>query len=254
MPMDYQFTQKMINFGRELGAKFVGQPFRHYRLNNASTVVIDNSNEVLDPLTNAPFDLRAKVSGLRSRVQVEGTTMHAEPFELLLSSERVQTEDIVVQNDPLYGGNAAYCIASLRPLKKVVAIRVESTAKIWRPTPNRTSGYNEVTLANHRPLVLTAGEFDWGVAGGTATDVPVGLTYIGQIKDQKVTRMPLDTTTSWWYVYVPLFPGMARLRENDILEMQVHEDEKPVRYRIHAPYVVEVGLRGILVLCERIGV
>ena len=255
MTFDYKFVQKMSNFGRDMGAKFVGQPFTHYRLTAASTAIPHASSlhAPIDPKTNAPFDLRAKVTPLRTRAQVEGDTLHADTFELLLSSDRVETEDILMQNDPEYGGNAAYCIASIRPLKKVVAVRVEDTCKLFRPDPNSNlaSGYKGQNKAGNKPFVLTAGVFAPAAAGTVPTDIPCGITYIGQIKDKKSLNLPADGLTTWWYIYLPYFPGLDRVRENDILEVRVSAEEVPVNYRVHAPFIQKVGVRGVFLLVER---
>lgn len=244
MPFDYEFVQQMSNFGREMAGNFVGQPFSVYRLNATSSQVVHADNLV-------DADLRAKVGALRARTQIENGTMHAETFEFLVSSDRVQTEDVLVQNDPVYGGDSAYAIVSRRPLKKVLGVRVESTCRLYRMQSNRTSGYSGPTNDSNLPWVLRDGKFELGVQTDTPTDVLCGITYVGQIKDWKVTKLPVDTQTGWYYVFVPLFPGLAALRENDIIEHVLEPGLTPVKYRVHAPYVSPAGARGVYLLCER---
>lgn len=254
MTFDYRFTQKMINFGRDLGSKFVGQPLLHYRLNSSSSEVVVDANKVVDPITGLGYALKAKISPMRSRTQVESDSMHASPYEFLMSSDRVLSEDILVQDDSTYGDNATFFVASRRPLKKVICVRVEGVGRLYRQAPQRSSGYNEVTRTNDKPFVLLDGVFTIGTPGGEATALPVGVTYIGQIKDQKVTRLPLDTTTTWYYLCAPLFPGLDRVRENDIIEVEGPEEEPPMRYRVHGPLSNEFGLRGLYLLCERMSI
>ena len=244
MPFDYQFVQQMSDFGREMAGNFVGQPFSQYRIGAASTKVLDATN-----LING--DVRAKVGALRARTQIENGTMHAETFEFLMSSEVVNTEDILVQNDDKYGGDSAYAIVSKRPLKKVLGVRVESTCRLYRMQANRASGYSGPTAASNLPWQLIAGKFTLGAAGAAATDVPCGISYVGQIKDWKVTKLPVDVQTGWYYIFVPLFPGMDALRENDIVEHIVRDGLTPIKYRVHAVYLSPAGARGVYLLCER---
>jgi hypothetical protein len=262
---DYAFVTKMSNFGRDLAGQFIGEPFNQYRITGVSSGdVVASANQMLDKTVtpNVPMVLHIKVGPIRSHTQIENETIHADTFDFLVSSDRVKTEDILSQITNAYDNNTNYCIASLRPLKKCIAIRVETYAKIYRPQSNRGvatpagsvnaySRFAGYTFDSSLPFVLTTGVFAPGLPTVTASSVPIGLQYIGQIKDQKAVHLPMDTLTTWWYIYVPLFPGMERLREGDMFEVQTSPLETPMRYRAHAVFVNSVGTRGVYCLCEK---
>lgn len=249
--LDYKFVQNLVNFGRELAGNIVGQPFSVHRLNSLSTGDVFAAANQLD-------DVRAKVTHSTSRVQTENDFLHANIFDFLMSSENTATEDILTQKDDTYGGNASYFVASLRPLKRVMCVRVEHTVRLLRTHSNRAQqgGWSGTTRDSERPFHLLNGQFV--IATGAevpevvATPIPCGITNIGQIKDRKASQLPMDVTTSWWYVMMPLFPGLDRVRENDIIEVDVHADEPIVRYRIVTPLISKVGTRGVFCLCQRV--
>lgn len=248
---DYTKIQKLTNFGRAFAGKMVGQPFLHYRVTNTSTGDVVASSNLVVPNDAVQSALNIKVTPNNSRKVIENEELHAATFELLMSSDIIKTEDILVQNDPVYGGNTMYCVAAFRPLKPVLAVRVEALCKIYRPQSNRGTTFSGPTLESCLPFKLVSGAVQLGAQGTTPAIIPCGVNYIGQIKNQKVAHLPLDTLTTWWYIYVPLLTGMSRIVENDIIECQYDVNEDPVRYRVHAPYIVNAGLRGCFLLCER---
>lgn len=250
MPLDYSFTQKYINFGRQLAGNIVGQPFGQYRLNALSAGnVIAQENLITD-------DIRAKVTSTRQRTELENDELHENIFEFMLDSSAVNIFDILVQNDTEFGGDTAYCVCSKRPLKKTLAIRVDRQCKIFRPNTrqSRDPNYSGYTKGDSKPFVLIDGQFTIGDTFDTnvATLIPCGITYIGQIKTSKPDHLPMAAQTNWWYVYIPTYPGLTRLRENDYIEVQYDENENPVRFKIHAPYLSPAGLQGCFALCERV--
>jgi len=249
--LDYKFVQDLINFGRGLAGDIVGQPFSAHRLNALSVGDVFAPGNQLD-------DISAKVTHSTSRVQTENDMLHANMFDFLMSSENVATEDILTQKDDVYGGNTSYFVSSLRPLKRVMCIRAEHNVRLLRTNSNRTQagGYSGNRRSGELPFHLVGGQFV--IATGTedpevvATPIPAGLTNIGQIKDRKISMLPMDVTTSWWYLMMPLFPGLDRVRENDVVEVDVHDDEPVVRYRIVTPLIAKVGTRGVFALCQRV--
>jgi hypothetical protein len=258
MPFDYEFTQKLVNFGKGLAGDFVGQPFAVYRLGTQSVGdVIADAN-----LVNA--DLRAKVTHGKKGPQVENETLHANVFEFLISSDEVRIADILVQKDEKYGQNGIYAIASFRPLKNVLAIRVESLCRIYRPQSNREretlsrgevrAPYSGRNRATDQPYVIAQGEMLLGTDIDVGSVIPCGIQNVGQIKNFKAERLPMGVITSWWYIYIPAIPGFERLRENDIIEQLGHVDDVPVRYRINTPYASDIGTAGQFALCEKLAI
>ena len=247
--LDYLFVEDLRQFGRGLAAEMLGQPFIVYRLNTTSSeLVIAGENQILS-------DFRAKITRTRQTKFVENEYMHVNPFEFLADSSKVQLGDVLMQNDQVYGGNAAYTVASKRPQKPLVCVRTESLAMIWRPDGGEASGYSAPTAAKRLPFVLNNGVFSLGTTADQAHPavIPVGVQSIGQMKGLKPERLPMDTVTSWWFIYVPNFPGLTRLRDGDIIEqISLDSAEKSRRFRINIEYTSPVGLEGHFLSAERI--
>lgn len=248
MPIDYRFTQNLINFGAKLAGDMVGQPFVVYRLNATSGGNVLVPGNIVDP------DFRGKVTHHRSMDQLENEILKANTFEILAPSNEIQLGDILVQNDTEYGSNSRYAVISRRPLKRPMLARVESNCTIHRAyAAHDENGYNGPTVASQLPFVLENGTFRIGTSAEIASIVPCGVTTIAQMKNMKPERLPLDVSTSWWYVYVPYLPGLQRIRENDII---THDagivGETPVRYRVTIPFVSNQGSVGQFLLCERL--
>ena len=241
--LDYKFVEGLINFGRKFAGDIVGQPFNVYRLNAQSNDV------VVDPI-NLIQPVNAKVTHLTSKTQVENDILHANTFEFLMSSDGIQTEDLFSQNDDTYGGNAMYFVSSFRPLKKVLCVRVEQLGNVSRRQSNVTSGYSGPTRASDLAFYLQNGAFN--VATGTEaipivpTPIPIGIMNVGQIKNEKPTHLPMDVVNSWWYITMPLYPGL------EIIDVTINATEPVVRYRVVTPYISPVGLRGVFLLCQRL--
>lgn len=253
---DYRFVQGLVDFGRGMAGEFVGQPFEVYRVSSASNDSVLHEDNLVNE------DLRAKVThGKRSPV-VENEIIHANMFEFLCSSEDLSIGDILYQKDDTYGANAHYAVASKRPLKPVTCIRTESLCTIVRAQSNKQSGYSGTTRDSDKPFVLRNGVFVLDEPGVEATVVPCGLAYIGQIKNKKPSNLPMDTLTTWWYIYVPALPGLDRIQENDVIIHQPFPDvldgdnldaQAPGgRYRVTGPYSSGMGTAGQFLLCERI--
>ncbi len=247
MPFDYVFVQELSNFGQELAANIVGQPFAQYRLNPQS------NGDVIIPANIINPDIRVKISHSRDLKLIENEYLHTNVFQCIVSLEAVSVGDFLVQNDPVYGGDTTYAVGSKRPLKRVMIVRTESTCRLFRTNGNRDkSAYRGSTLAGDNPWCLVDGQFVLGQPGDAAAVIPCGVQSIAQIKSLKATRLPMDNTMSYWYVYVPSLPGLAHMRENDIIEQTYSDQEVPVRYRVSVPYASEVGLAGHFLLCERV--
>lgn len=247
MPIDYEFTQKLINFGSKLAGDMVGQPFVVYRLNLASSSSVLSAGNIID------VNLRAKITHHRSMDQLENEILKANTFEMMASSDEVRLGDILVQNDLVYGSNSRYAVISRRPLKRPMLARVEADCTLSRMhTAQDETEYNAPTLDNELPYVLENGVFRIGAKTETATVLPCGITTIAQMKGMKPERFPLDTTTSWWYIYVPYLPGLQRLRENDIVTHNPGIPGEPlIRYRVTIPYISNEGSVGQFLLCEK---
>ncbi len=252
MPADYKFVQKLVNFGRDFAGKFVGQPFVLYRLNDSSNGdVISNEN-----IVNG--DIRAKVTHRRIVTAMENEYLHVDTFEFLVSSDEVRIGDVFLQNDEEYGDNqnTSYAVASRRPLKPVVAVRVETACQIHRIVgeTTATTAWRGPKRSTDLPFTIVDGVFVIGEVGDVAAVVPCGVQSIGQMKGLKPPHLPLDNITTWWYVYVPLLPGLTRLRENDVISYSPHPDEDRIRLRINTPYSSPAGTAGHFLLCERLTV
>jgi hypothetical protein len=258
MPFDYEFTQKLVNFGKGLAGGIVGQPFGVYRLNPTSV------GDVVADINLVNADLRAKVTHGRKGPQIENETLHTNIFEFLLSSDDVRIADILVQKDDVYGQNGTYAIASFRPLKNVLAVRVDSYCRLYRPQSNREretvsrgearAPYSGRTKSTDQPFVIAQGQLLLGTDIDVGSIIPCGIQNVGQIKNFKPEHLPMGVITSWWYIYIPAIPGFERLRENDIIEQIGHVDDVPVRYRINTPYASDVGTAGQFALCERLAI
>ena len=247
MALDYIFTQKLSNFGRKLAGDIVGQPFIVHRLSAQSQGDVIAAPNIVNP------DLRAKVTHGRPISQLENEYLHTNLFQFLMSSDDVAIGDILRQNDPAYGGDTDYCVASRRPLKNVMCVRVESACKLYRPQSNKEKGYGGPTKDTWRPFVVVDGVVTIGDPEvDTASIIPCGVQNIGQMKNFKPEKLPMGTITAWWYIYVPPFPGIEKMRENDIIEVTNDAPEARSLYRINTPYFSSVGTAGMFALCERI--
>lgn len=216
MPLDYIFTEGLIDFGRRLASEMVGQPFVVYRL------VPSSAGDLIAPAQLFNADLRAKVKHSRTMLAIENDVLKANTFEFLVASEDVAIGDILVQNDAVYGSNSRYAVTGRRPLKPVTAARCEADCYIKRPSASHGQGtdadeYNGSTIDSELPFILRRGEYTVGKPADTASVIPCGITSIAQLKNMKPERLPLDVTTSWWYVFVPYLPGLQRIRENDVV-------------------------------------
>lgn len=247
--LDYSFVQDLVNFGKELAADIVGQPFVVYRLNSTSDGdVIANENVVNS-------DLRIKLTHGRPISQIENEYLHTNLFRCLVSSDAVEIGDILAQNDPIYGQNTNYCVASFRPQKETMAVRVESMCRLYRPQSNKEKSYGGRTLETDMPFVVLNGAVSIGdPETDTASIIPCGVQNIGQMKNFKPEKLPMGVITSWWYIYVPPFSGIERMRENDIIEVLGNAGDPRVRYRINQPYFSAAGTAGQFALCERLTV
>jgi hypothetical protein len=248
VPFDYRFVQKLSNFGRGLAGEFVGQPFTVYRLNASST------GDVLVPGNVVLTDLGIKVTHQRKMDSIENDVLKANTFEFLVSSDVVKIGDVLVQGDTEYGSDSRYAIISNRPLKPVMAARVEANCYIKRPWAAHTGDdYNGSTTASELPYVLNNGAFSIGQTADTPAVIPCGITSIAQLKNMKPERLPLDVTTSWWYIYVPYMTGLQRIRENDVVyHLNGTDDDVPIRYRVHIPLISDAGSAGQFLVCERL--
>lgn len=252
MPLDYKFTQNLINFGRQLAGDIVGQPFQVYRLQPAS-----NGNYVqASNLFNA--DLRAKITHSADSKQIENEVQHASMFQFLCSFDAVQIGDILVQVDDVFGQNGTYAVASFRPLKQIICARVETYAYLKRPQSNKDKGYGGPSKDTHLPFILLNGKLVVGSDVDSPSVIPCGLNTIGQIKTQKPEHLPMGLLTPWYYIYIPMIPGVEAIRENDIVEVPAPAGDSvppasyPTRYRINTPYFSPVGTAGVIALCERL--
>ncbi len=227
MPFTYSTAQGLINFGRQFAANLIGQPFEQYRLSGAS------SGDPIAP-ENLVGSINSKITHTRQMKDIENDYLHTNPFEFLIDMSAVELGDILVQNDPAYGGNTQYAIASRRPLKPTLAVRVETLANIYQASSGRSAGgYAGASRTNGTPYVLTNGVFAPSTIGNPS-NIPVGIQYIGQMKVQNNDRLPLDDALPHWFCYLPFLPGLDGVRENDIIQVQAVEQNAPMRFRINA--------------------
>lgn len=229
MPFNYQSAQSLINFGRQFAANLVGQPFDQYRLSSIS------SGDVIAPENLLKGPIYSKITHTRQMKDIENDYLHTNPFEFMLDMSAVQLGDILVQNDPTYGGNTQYAVASRRPLKPTLTVRVETIANIYQANSGRgAGGYAGSSRSNQVPYILTNGVFAPSTQGGAVSNVPVGIQYIGQLKVQNNDRLPLDDSLPHWFCYLPYLPGLDGVRENDIIQVPAVEQNTPMRFRINA--------------------
>jgi hypothetical protein len=245
--LDYTFVQELIDFGREMAGEMVGQPFDVYRLNNSST------GDVLDPSNKLTPSLPGKLTHSRTMDTVENDILKANTFELLAPSNVLAIGDVLVQQDVVYGGDSRYAVVSKRPLKPVMVARVEANCYIKRVYADHDGdGYNGSNVDSELPYVLNNGVFSIGAKTDTPAVIPCGVTTIAQLKNMKPERLPLDVTTSWWYIFVPYLPGLQRIRENDVVyHNNATDDDVAIRYRVQIPLVSDAGTAGQFLVCER---
>lgn len=244
--IDYKFVQDLVNFGRGLAGEMVGQPFRVYRLNEQSQGDVLAATNIIIP------EIRAKVTHNRPVTQMENEYMHSNAFNFLLDNASLQVGDLLEQTDDL-GANSYYAVASMRPLKATMCIRVESICRIERPTAQE-GRYAGPTRGTNKPFTVIDGVFTLGGSADKASLLPCGLQNIGQLKNQKPEHLPMDTITSWWFIYVPHMPGLfSRLRENDtVTVLRAHPDENDQKFRVHIAYKSDVGTAGNYLVCEKL--
>lgn len=227
MPFNYQSAQGLINFGRQFAANLIGQPFEQYRL------TANSSGDIIAP-ENLIGSINSKITHTRQMKDIENDYLHTNPFEFLIDMSAVELGDILVQNDPAYGGNTQYAVASRRPLKPTLTVRVETIANIIQASSGRSSGnYAGSTRKNGVPYVLTNGVYAPNTIGD-ASNIPVGIQYIGQLKVMNNDKLPLDDTLPHWFCYLPYLPGLDGVRENDIIQVPAVEQNAPMRFRINA--------------------
>lgn len=249
--LNYEFVQNMIDFGRTLASDFVGQPFIQYRLNTLS------SGNALDAI-NQIGNLNVKVSATTSRAFIENSYFHTNVFDFKVATASVELGDLFVQNDQVYGQNATYAVASFRPLKPVLAVRVNHLSQLYRlksnydPTSN-PNGYGGVAIEDELPFVLTNGVY--APASNTPlndpsiipSQVPCGIVSTGQLKglSGQVERLPLDTMRAMWYIYMPELPGLSRLLPGDIVQGPAPDpNENPQRFAIQNAMQIPAGFAG----------
>ncbi len=244
--LNYEFVQNMIDFGRTLASDFVGQPFIQYRLNTLS------SGNALDAI-NQIGNLNVKVTATTSRAFIENSYFHTNVFDFKVAAASVQLGDLLVQNDQIYGQNAVYAIASFRPLKPVLAVRVNHLAQLYRLKNNydpitNPNGYGGVAIEDELPFVLTNGIYAPAAdPNATPSQIPCGIVSTGQLKglSGQVERLPLDTMRAMWYIYMPELPGLSRLLPGDVVQGPAPDpNELPQRFAIQNSMQIPAGFAG----------
>lgn len=271
MATDYVTVQLKIDRGRGRAGWVLGVPINPYRVqDNAATNYLDSANLLTQPI-------RIGKRSISSHELETPDQMHTLFYELLLDAGipsmgayHYEVGDVFVENDPYYGMGAtetefvedqfeATCLAYHGPPgHPCVGARLDRLANIYRPAANPTTDsigpyLNETVGAGAElPLVLSGGEFSFGVNGATPAAIPVGVTTYTRAFGDIFRGVPSTTRTIHYFFYVPPLPGVE-LREGDriLIDGSSIAQSSAGRYVIQGPWVQYAGISGYQLICER---
>lgn len=220
---NYVSITKIMNAGCGVGARHVGIPGWIYRVTSSSNGdIIQNSNRQFQVYAD-----RAKMRRLDPAFE-SSERLETFWFELLINANPLQVGDIWVINDPyLNVGDVtvdfattqfvAFCLAALSPIKHAIAARLDTNAQFYRassvPTGTQIAASNlpyfNSTLPAELPVLCVNGQFQTGIVGDTACNIPIGtmpLNNAGNIYSAPTANM---TTQERRRVYVPPLAGFT---------------------------------------------
>lgn len=243
--------------GRAAVARVLGQNYSVYRLTSAS----NNSITAGTPLYT---NFKSVMTSWRSRMDIENSIFELQSFNADCDSRGLQIGDIFVENGFRSDGSM-YAVASIRPLKATVLMRVEQPTLItlYNPAAGRADqqpvsgavqikaapggGYGGGTKASEQILTLTAGNYAFSTTGTPAT-VPCGLQPLNRLHGAPPSKLPTDPRRQLWLVYCPILPG-AQLVESCYFGMGNGD-----RYDIELYFLAQFGLQGYICIVEKAAV
>ena len=259
--------QPAIEAGLGAAASVIGQPFYAYRVGAGAAGDFPSGWTALPGI--AIKKKRIADAKLESSLKSGGTLF----YEILADLSSSLLGDVFVNGDApfvsgsSYGAGATFVVGSTDfdglalswhpPVSKAAGARLNARARIFRAAltpqsrnPNRTRW--DDSQAALLPLVLTAGAFSFGAAGGAASWVPAGLgaserpASAPEFGSKGSTSDPATTPEDRAYVYLPPLPGYTP-READRMEA-----EDGSRYVLVQPYAQGAGVVGAQMVATRV--
>lgn len=248
-PTYVKIIDRAIQQARGAAASVLGQTYDVYRLTNQTGQVVQGT-----PLyTNFPA---RKLDPMRK--SVENTVFDIQVYPFTCDNTYLQIGDILVENG--YGSDAGmYVYAQGRPTDPNFFVRVEQSATVTRPTtpaslaplnpnaPTQIKSYVGVTKTTEQSLILTNGHYSFSTSGVSAM-VPFGLQPLNKMREMPPSKLPTDTKREQFLGFLPLL-GII-IEENDVISSGAAGD----RYRIEQNYISEFGLKGQILILQKLTV
>lgn len=248
----YATIQQLTDFGKGLGAPFIGQPGTVYRLNDTVSGPFLQENTAV--LTNF-FARRTIIKGGLAMETHEG--MGLVYYQVVCNLNYLLTGDIWYQTDPYYGEGATlvdyateefvgWCLVSHPVLKPALAVQLQRFAHIYRPaTGVSPDGYANtyqqdaygMNIENGKAAFNLNSDGDW---------IPIGLQPVSRAKGKMLEPyVPGMTEATEYFCYVPPIPGYEPL-EGDYIQTLDGS-----RYVVEIPWHLEASVVGNSMLVRR---
>jgi hypothetical protein len=265
----YATIQKHIDRGRGIAAKKLGPPFQAYRFAGATNGDFPSGWARLTVNNQQTFPLFRRRLGPEDKVEIalKGVTIW---YKIIADMTPFLLGDVFVQADPPYVpgqfyGAGATALAGAEELNAIglawhpavnvaVGARLDRLVTIFRPsnvpaTMPDGRGYWKSTADNDLPLVLTNGQYRFGIAGAkNASLIPAGLAahtkHGASLFDPKVPGVS-KIQPGHWYFYLPPLPGYLP-REGDAIVTQ-----DGARYVVTTPFEQRAGVVGNQLIADR---
>jgi hypothetical protein len=245
-------ADKLVQRGRGLVGRYVGQSFNGYRLTNQTGQLVQGAPTV--------SNFRAKMTHYTGSAEIENANFGVETFQAVGDDRKLEIGDVMVGFG--YGNDTSYCVAGMRPLKHLIFVRVEQNCSLTKPydvasaADQMPSGsatvYTSIYAAQGQfkeiPLVLNSGIYSWSESGGTAAMVPVGLQPHNRLREFPKTDLPTELRREFFVAFVPLLNGVQ------IVENVVINCGNGDRYKVMQVYIGQFGLVGHNLILQKLEV
>jgi hypothetical protein len=231
-------VQKAIAQGNGISASILGQSFQVFRNRN----LIIPSLPAIVTRSNDRKSIEAALS-LRNLVLME----------LVVDFTKILPGDVLQGADP----TDRYVIASIRPMKKVIAYRTETPVTIRRPNQpvqvtspdNHIEPYSGIQEAKNYWLTYTPSSNTYAFQDPTTSGISeiqlyAGLSQINYTGSETPFKLPTDTRTTRWVFVIELLNG-APIVEGD--HIRVGTDN----YEVYGIDTQIAGFHGQILSCDK---
>lgn len=261
--VNYARIQHHIDKGLGIAARKLGQPFSAYRITPSSIGHFPDGWDLLG--TNIPL-FRRKITDkkLESALLSSGTLW----YQIIGNMEPYLLGDIFVQTDPAYVAGVSYgagatvlpgtvqfnalALAWHAPVAEPAGARIDRRGIIYRPSMIPApladgSAVWKTTNDNDTPLILTAGQYNWGQPGDEGSYIPLGISSTHRVMGdvQFPPKIPGMTDAIRYYCYLPPLPGYEPTEGDAIIT------EDGARFLVVHPYNQEAGVVGSQLVVKR---